>query len=397
MKVETPNICTAILLVVLFVSLSLARADQTLSGTQVFNYNIGGATGTVRIIRDVASPYVLADPLIVPPPGTVLFFNLTGKITALPSNQFQFQAWNTSNTGIIPITIETGTVSPTYMLNAQSYSYSSPNIVSYTQLANKTVTLYFGNITGDTANLGLKIIQAQTIETVPSYSSSNYQLSFRVSTSTIGNVLVASPVLSGPESVAVGGNLTFYSAGHWTWDNTAKRLTIPIPIGAYDVLITWQAPSTSTGGGGTTPTPTPSHGLFPKVVLPGSILIKPMLSFFPNALVSMNVAIENPNPTPHVVAGQYTVTNLANGNTVYQDSFNVTALEGSTTYTLQAIVPSTGHYRLDVQPLDKAITGGQQDFDVDTWDAWEGPIILWGIVASVVIVGSILIIRRWQQ
>jgi hypothetical protein len=93
----------------------------------------------------LASPAQLTNATQTPPLGE-LFFNLTGKTTGLSSSQFQFEAWNTSNTGILPLVLQSGTVYPSYALNLLNYTYSSTtlNITAYTQLSNQTVTVNFG-------------------------------------------------------------------------------------------------------------------------------------------------------------------------------------------------------------------------------------------------------------
>jgi len=123
-----------------------SRADVTIqSGTRFLFDSGAGATGTVQTIGN----YTFASPVSLT--ATELFFNLTGmtaNATAVPSAQLQFYAWNSSNTGTIPIVIQTATVYPTYVLNVTSYSYSNPNITISTLLSNQTVTVDFNLLGG---------------------------------------------------------------------------------------------------------------------------------------------------------------------------------------------------------------------------------------------------------
>ncbi len=146
-EVETsPILYVAFLLILLFGSLTHVKAEATFPAGSEFHYDsTAGATGTIRTIAN----YTFSTPSSLTP--TVAFFNMTGmtaNVTAFPSSQFRFYAWNTSATGIMPITIQTGTVKPTYILNVTNYSYVNPNVTVSTLLSNNTVTVDFNLLGG---------------------------------------------------------------------------------------------------------------------------------------------------------------------------------------------------------------------------------------------------------
>lgn len=147
------QVLTFILLSVLVLCmLPSSRADVVIAANTQFNYASGtGATAVIVTLADYtfASPVSLTNATQTPPLGE-LYFNLTGKTTGLPTGQLQLQVWNTSDTGTVPITLETATVRATYVLNATNYSYSNPNITINTLLSNQTVTVDF-NLLGSHA------------------------------------------------------------------------------------------------------------------------------------------------------------------------------------------------------------------------------------------------------
>ncbi len=124
----------------------LAHGDVVIAGAIDYVYDSGaGATGVVRF----TSNYTLASPISLT--SSNLFLNVTGKtanVTEIPSGQLQFRAWNTSNTGTIPIVVQSAVVKATYVLNAASYSYVNPNITISTLLSNQTVTVDFNLLGG---------------------------------------------------------------------------------------------------------------------------------------------------------------------------------------------------------------------------------------------------------
>jgi hypothetical protein len=138
----------------------------------IYDDGVGG-TGQVCSLGN----YTFASVIVNNAAG--LYFNATG--VTLPSNQLKFQAWNTSVNGAIPITIQTGTVKPTYTLNVTSYSYTTPNITISTLLSNQTVTVDF-NLLG---SYPVKVYASTgTIAAAPTYAAN--VLTFTVTDSGAG-------------------------------------------------------------------------------------------------------------------------------------------------------------------------------------------------------------------
>jgi hypothetical protein len=105
-----------------------------------FNYNSGtGITGTVVISNN----YTLASPVSMTTAG--LFFNLTGKTSTLPNNQFKFEAFGTGGSGVIPVTIQTD-VAPT-SVTPVSYHYANGNVTLVTLNSDTIITVNFSTPT----------------------------------------------------------------------------------------------------------------------------------------------------------------------------------------------------------------------------------------------------------
>ena len=216
--------------VLIFCLLPHARADVTLSCSSspycVFSYDSEtGATATVRVKGDytLASPAQLTNATQTPPLGQ-LFFNLTGKTTGLSSSQFQFEVWNTSNTGILPLVLQSGTVYPSYALNLLNYTYSSTtlNITAYTQLSNQTVTVNFG-----AALSNFRIYQSTgTISSAPTLASDVLTLVVSDSgagASTITRIYGASGASANPVSWTLNGGAPAVTP---TYDSASNTLTL---------------------------------------------------------------------------------------------------------------------------------------------------------------------------
>jgi len=145
------------------------------------------------------------------------------------------------------------------------------------------------------------------------------------------------------------------------------------------------------GGPGGTVTIKP----LPTFVLVGAAFTKPIYFLLPQARASEDITILNPTNAPRVVTLKYTVTNIATGRIVYGDTLYLTVNPGSFTYTIQAVITESGQYRVDITATDGGTSTGLQVFTAEIWDVWQGPVLLWSIIA-VVGVAFILFYRRMQ-
>jgi hypothetical protein len=160
----------------------------------------------------------------------------------MPSYQFRFQAWNTTNTGVIPIVVQSGSVKATYILNALNYSYASTNTTLYTQLSNQSVTVDFESSIGSS---GITIPQSTAILTaVPTYDIVNKQLTITAQ-GTASSTIQAQGASKGPLSVKKNGLVS----SSWTYDNVLDILYLN---GASTWLVTYSGTPGPGGGGATT-------------------------------------------------------------------------------------------------------------------------------------------------
>ena len=212
----------------------------------MFNYDSSsGNTGTLSLLN----AYIFTDPVSVTSQN--VFFNVTGKTanaTALPSYQLQFQAWGTAGTGIVPVVVESGSVRPTYILNAGSYSYVNPNITAYTQNANSTVTVSFESFAGN------YLYSATAPITAASWDGASRTFSFTASS---GTFLLYTPFTAVTEvrknGVIIAGDT------EWTWDSVAHLITVTsTSTGSWEIVfyggdiggpVTTSTSSTTTSSG----------------------------------------------------------------------------------------------------------------------------------------------------
>lgn len=206
---------------------------------ECWKWSSGAQAGSVCSLGN----YTLGSPAINNTLG--VYFNFTGKttnITAMPSYQFRFQAWNTTNTGVIPIVVQSGSVKATYILNALNYSYASTNTTLYTQLSNQSVTVDFESSIGSS---GITIPQSTAILTaVPTYDIVNKQLTITAQ-GTASSTIQAQGASKGPLSVKKNGLVS----SSWTYDNVLDILYLN---GASTWLVTYSGTPGPGGGGATT-------------------------------------------------------------------------------------------------------------------------------------------------
>jgi len=231
-----------------------AQADVSLSGTVNFNYDSGtGATGTVRTTGTytLASPVQLHNATQTAPLGQ-LFFNLTGKTTALPSSQFQFEAWNTSSTGLIPITIQTGTVKPSYALNLLNYTYSATtgNVTAYTQLSSQTVTFDFNQLGPASPTPSLSIYYSTS--PISSVSWNNPGRRLTITTASSGVAKLANPTPYTIETVTMDGAVVPQGGSNYAYDAVLNIVTL---TGSTVWVIQYTPASSGPGNPPGTPNP----------------------------------------------------------------------------------------------------------------------------------------------
>ena len=189
--------------------------------------------GTIRFL----DTYTLTSPLVLPKPTQPpeVFLNLTGRTDLLPNKQMTFLAWNRTSTGTIPITFQTGDVSPSFVVNALNYSYANTNMTLYTQLSNQTVTVDFNTL----GTSGIKILNATTpIIAVPTYAPSARELTIR--TGGAGTLQLLS-VEGKPTAVSLDGVSKVEGAG-WQWNAASGVLTL---TGGSVWIVSWTTSTTT--------------------------------------------------------------------------------------------------------------------------------------------------------
>ncbi len=188
--------------------------------------------GTVRFLNT----YTLSGPLVLPkqtqPPE--VFLNLTGRTDLLPNKQMTFLAWNRTSTGTIPITFQTGTVSPSFVVNALNYSYANTNMTLYTQLSNQTVTVDFNTL----GTSGIKILKATTPIIATTYAPSAKQLTIQTGGT---GILQLSSVEGKPIAVSLDGVSKVEGAG-WQWNAASGVLTL---TGGSVWIVSWTTSTTT--------------------------------------------------------------------------------------------------------------------------------------------------------
>ena len=146
----------------------------------------------------------------------------------------------------------------------------------------------------------------------------------------------------------------------------------------------------SGGGGGITIKPLPT------TVMVGAVFPRSIYFLLPGARVSQDMTISNPSGATRQVTVHYTLTNIATGKVVYEDTVKRDVPKGSITYTVQAVVTETGRYRIDITAVDGGTATALQEFDVGVWQIWQGPILLWSIIAFVA-AALILFYKRIEE
>ncbi len=156
------------------------------------------------------------------------------------------------------------------------------------------------------------------------------------------------------------------------------------------LLTPYVPPSTSGAGGGVIIKPLPT------TVMVGAVFPRSIYFLLPGARVSQDMTISNPSGAIRQVTVHYVITNVATGRIVYEDTVKRDVPKGSITYTVQAVVTETGRYRIDITAVDGGTATAQQEFDVGLWQIWQGPILLWSIIAFV---GAVLVLfyRKIQE
>ena len=157
------------------------------------------------------------------------------------------------------------------------------------------------------------------------------------------------------------------------------------------LLTPYVPPSTGTGGGGVIvimPRPT--------TVMVGALFPTSVYFLLPAAKISQDITVNNPTDTARVVTVHYTVTNIATGQIAYQDTLKTAVSPGSSTWTLVATITETGHYRIDITAVDGGTATAMQEFNVGLWQIWQGPVLLWSIIAFAA-AALILFYRRIEE
>lgn len=327
-----------------------------------------------------------------------LFFDLTG-ITGnsvdLPNLQLKIQVWNTTNTGKVPIVIQTGSISPTYITNLLNYSYVNPNITCYAQLSNKTVTVDFNSLGG----LGIKIpYSTASITTAPAYSNLLLTVTTSQGSGTVTQVSMLSSSLQAPVSVG----LTSGQPAVFSYDANTKTLTltgagsyvIAYPSGGSSNSPSGQTTATSTASSQVSAHSTPSSGLsapfsFANIQL-GSL-------YPPTALVMCDASVPLTGSAAQSISIQYWVTD-STGVTVMKNSIVVTLTGAypsqsatSAIYPIQIEISKSGSYIFNAIATNKAglQTTTREPFTVLDWQLYATEILV-GIVV-VCVIGAIAV------
>lgn len=156
------------------------------------------------------------------------------------------------------------------------------------------------------------------------------------------------------------------------------------------LLTPYVPPSTGGAGGGVILKPLPT------TVMVGAVFPRSIYFLLPGARVSQDITVTNPTNMARTVTVHYTVTNVATGKIVYQDTLHPTVSPGSSTYTTQVTVTETGRYRIDITATDGGTATAKQEFDISLWQVWQGPVLLWSIIAFVA-AALILFYRKIQE
>ena len=232
--------CFARLLVLTIIAtifLPLAAGSVVVPQNLTLNYSrqvgLQWNNGTIRFLNTYTLVWPVGASEATQP--SEVFLNLTGRTDLLPNKQMTFLAWNRTSTGTIPITFQTGAVSPSFVVNALNYSYANTNMTLYTQLSNQTVTVDFNTL----GTSGIKIFNATTpIIAVPTYAPTARELTIRTGGA---GILQLSSVEGKPIAVSLDGVSKVEGAG-WQWNAASGVLTL---TGGSVWIVRWTTSTTT--------------------------------------------------------------------------------------------------------------------------------------------------------
>ena len=149
--------------------------------------------------------------------GGMLQFDMTSQYVNLPGNEFKFQVWNTTN-GANPQVSIILPMPPTYVLNAQNYSYSGGALTINGQQSNQTVTV---NVDILSSTKTIKIPSSTATLSSVSYDDGLNQLTVQCSQGSGSQVTVTGASQS-PLSVSLNGS----PSQSWSYATASDMLTL---------------------------------------------------------------------------------------------------------------------------------------------------------------------------
>jgi len=153
------------------------------------------------------------------------------------------------------------------------------------------------------------------------------------------------------------------------------------------LLTAYVPPSTGGAGGGMIIKPQPS------TVMVGAFFPEPRYFLLPSAKMYADITITNPTDQPRVVKVHYTATLVDTLKAIYTGDLTVTISGGSHTYTIPVFVSESGRYIIDITATDGGTATARQEVQVTLWQVWQGPVLLWPIIAFAAAI-LILFYRR---
>lgn len=143
----------------------------------------------------------------------------------------------------------------------------------------------------------------------------------------------------------------------------------------------------SGGGGGMIIKPQPS------TVMVGAFFPEPRYFLLPSAKMYADITVTNPTDQVRIVKVHYTATLVDTQKAVYTGDLTLTISGGSHTYTIPIFVSQSGRYVIDITATDGGTATARQEIQVTMWQVWQGPVLLWSIIAFAAAI-LILFYRR---